>query len=150
MTFKTIFLLGSAILFGAIAAVLFFSLRKAGAEAEVARANAQAESNCTAQMPQAIDLVTKKDGLDASHSRVTETANHYNQMLHQCYVEVTTYEHGDTSAYVKTLVSLKEKSAVLWSVTGTAAPRTRQCFGADTLPLDCEAADKRWKAYMAE
>jgi hypothetical protein len=150
MTFKPIFLIGSAILFLAIASFLFLYVRKAVVEADSARGSALAETDCAAQVPGAVDLVAKKDGLEGTHSRVTETANHYNQLLHQCYVEVTTYEHGDTSAYVKTLVSLKEHSAVLWSVRGISNPKTRQCFGADALPLDCATADKRWTAFMAE
>lgn len=150
MTFKGIFVIGSAILFLAIAAFMFVYLRKAAIEADVARGQALIESDCTAKVPMAIDLVTRKDSTDGSPSRVIETANHFNQMRHQCYVEVTTYQHGEASAYIKTLVSLKENAAVLWSVTGIATPKSRQCFGADALPLDCATADKRWQAYMAE
>jgi len=119
-------------------------------EAETSRRLAQAESECVRQMQRMGELVTKKDNDKGVRSRVTQSTNHYNQALHQCYVEVTTYEHSDSTVFVKTLLTPANNAAVLWSVSGREGSKERQCFGPDAMPLSCEEADRRWNIFMTQ
>lgn len=150
MNLKGLFLVGSGLVVVAIATFMAISLRQAAMQAEGERQHEKAESECGVQVQHAIDLVIRRDESSGGSSRVTDTANHYNQLLHHCYVEVTTYEHGDSAIYIKTLISPADNSAVLWSVTGRKDAPGRHCFGVDAMPIDCATADKRWKSYMAD
>jgi hypothetical protein len=150
MNFKLWFFVCSAMAFATAGTVVFVYLRQAVAEADTARANAQVETRCALQIPHAVELVTKKDGLDGVRGRVTESSSHYNQARRECYVEVATYEHAETPIFVRTLISVKDNSAVLWSVSDNVDTKSRKCFGADASPIECETADQRWIAFMRQ
>jgi hypothetical protein len=147
---KALFWIGSAVVVLGFAGFVIYYMRQAAAEEEVARQREREESGCLEQMKRTSDLAKQKNVTTENDSRVIDSANHYNHLLHQCYVEVTTYEHGESSVIVKTLISPADNTAVLWSVTGRIGTTGRECFGPDSMPLDCEVVDKRWKAYMTE
>jgi len=147
---KVLFWIGSAIIVLGFACVMIYFMREAAAEAETSRRLAQAESDCVRQVQKMGEMVIEKESEKGVRSRVTQSTSHYNQMLHQCYVEVTTYEPGDPPIFLKTLLSPAEKSAVLWSVSRREDNKERQCFGPDAMPLSCEQAEQRWKAFMTQ
>ena len=150
MNFKLWFFVCSTMAFLTAGTVVVVYLRQAVREADMARANAQVETICASQVPHAVEIMTKRDGLDGVRGRVTESSSHYNNARRECYVEVATYERSDAPIYVRTLISMKENSAVLWSVSETAEGRGRKCFGADAAPVECERVDQRWRAFMGE
>ena len=130
--------------------IALYFLRQAAARMDATHRIMQAESDCAALVPKAVHLITQADAAKGLEDRVTETANHYNQLTHQCYVEVTTYQHEESAIFTKTLISVTEDNAILWSVSGAGADPGRQCFGANATPLNCSEADKRWKAFMSQ
>lgn len=79
---------------------------------------------------------------------MTATVSHYNNLLRQCYVEIGTEETGESELSMKTLISLEQNSAVLWSVQKHGQNTERSCFAQDATALDCKIADARWRAYM--
>ncbi len=134
----------------AITAVGTFFLRQSAAETARVRETLQAESDCAARIPRAIDLVTKRDSMLGARIQVTGSTYHYNHRLKQCLVEISTFEHREAPIYVKTLISPADNSAILWSFTGEGEGAARNCYGADSKMLDCAEADKRWKQLMRE
>ena len=146
MNFKVFGIVSGLILLAIVAFTAYF-LHQAAAEAAVTRNALQAESECAAEIPKAIHMVTDRD---SAKTVVTQTASHFNTMVRQCYIEIDTYQHGDSAIFTKTLISPADSGAVLWSVAGRPDSPERKCFGADTMPVDCATADKRWKAYMKE
>ena len=149
MGFKA-FLIGTLIVVLGIVVFAAYEVRRAGLEAVAERERLKPDSECAAQLQHAIQLVAEKDRGTGALYRVTDSATHYNHPLHACFVEVTTYDHQDSAIFVKTLVRPAENSAVLWSVTGRIDNPGRHCFGADSMPLDCQTADRLWKTFMSE
>jgi hypothetical protein len=143
-------LTGSCLTILGIAGLTVHLLRKAAADAEATRQVLKAESDCVGQIQHAIQLVAQRDGEKGIVNRVIDSKDHYNHQLRQCYVDIETYEHRDSAVFVKTLISPDENTAVLWSVTGRVEDPGRQCFGPDSMPLDCIEVDKRWKTYMTQ
>jgi hypothetical protein len=150
MNFKGWFLIGSGIVFLAIAAFMIFYLRQAAAEATNTERLLRTGSDCEAKRLEAIQMVMDRNREREAPSRVTGSAAHYNRMLEMCYVEVSTYESGASPILMKTLISPSENAAVLWSATGAIGDVGRRCFNRDATILNCDEADKRWKTFMTE
>jgi len=147
---KILFWIGSATIVLGLGCAMVYFMRQAAAEAETSRRLAQAESECVAQIQRMSELVTQKENEKGVRSRVTQSTNHYNQSLHRCYVEITTYEHSDSTVFVKTLLTPADNAAVLWSITGRQDHKERECFGPDAMPLSCEEADRPWNVFMTQ
>ena len=150
MSFKAIFLTGSAALILGLVGLTVHYLRQAAAEAEATRRVLKAESDCVGQVQHAIELVQQRDSEKGIVNRVIESTSHYNHELRQCYVEVTTYEHRENAIYVKTLINPDGNTAVLWSVAGRAGSPTGSVLAPTPRALDCLQADQRWKTFMTQ
>jgi hypothetical protein len=150
MNAKIFVLAGAGVVFLGLACFTFFWLRQAAAETEASHKALEAESNCAFQVDKAKEIVQDLDRSRGTETRVVETKYHYNQILHSCLVEVSSYQHESSGVTMKTLIDPGAVSAVLWSITGSPEAPERRCFGADSMPLDCAKADQRWSAYMTQ
>jgi hypothetical protein len=150
MTFTSWFWMITGTLTLGIVGTLLYFLRQAAIEAEANERVLRAESGCASQVQRAAELVTAKGSEKGVRNRVTASASHYSQQQQKCFIEVTVYEHMPSTALVKTLLDSSDGSAVLWSVSGRREEPGRACFGADSMPLDCIEADRRWKAFMSK
>jgi hypothetical protein len=150
MNFKVALLIVAVVMVLAISGFTFYYLHQAAAESAVVRQVQQAEAECAGQVQRAAQLVTEKDDQNGESTRVTGSVYHYNHLVQSCFVEVSTYQHGAPSLTGKTLISIAQNTAVLWSVTQETSAPVRRCFGPDAMPLVCDEADKRWKTFMSE
>lgn len=148
MAFKAIFVTASILVLLSIVGFAVYFLRQAALEADASHASLKAESECTAKVDSARRVVTERADPSGGSVRVTSATSHYNNLLRQCYVEVTTEETGENEISMRTLISTAENSAVLWSVQKHGQDKDRRCFAQDATTLDCKVADQRWKAYM--
>jgi hypothetical protein len=148
MTFKVVFIAVSILVVLSLAAFAVYFLRQAADEAAATNEVERAASECTSQGQLAGGLVIERAVVSGSVSRITGSSSHYNVALRKCYVEVTSEESGEHPLYVKTLISVNDNSAVLWSVKEPKETAVRQCFDQSSTNIDCSTADQRWQDFM--
>jgi hypothetical protein len=149
MGFKTLFFVGSAVVFLVIVGCTFYFLREEAAANQAATQTFELESKCAEQIPEGIRMVAREGGDPNAQNHIAGSTSHYNRTIHTCFVELNTFD-VNTVADVKILLNPADKTTVLWSATKRADPTNRQCLGPDSKPLDCAQADKRWKTFMTE